>query len=416
MGSPAKSLYRNIYSGTSSSQIMYPENKTVVADGRHSGILKVIHGVSSGSDGFTPTELYRERTKCYSSSNTFRTRASWIDYAAGKYVYYWNTGQNNALSIDSAYSRTYIKNGFAPYYNSATKRSLVGYDAKSVANLNNDVLKKLGKASLDIGVILVEMKDTVNWISKRSTQLGNGLLAASRGDLPKMGRVLGFNPKKLKNWNVFQKGGKNAAANALSSVILETNFAIKPLISDIEAGIELFRDPKSGIFKGRVRATDNKTVSKETYWRYRRRNFAEQMEDNHRMVINYRIRDPDLIARKALGLATNPATAWEAVPYSWLVDYVFSVGDFLAATVATQGLVFLNGTTSRKIVVDTKVTKRSDTVSTDSWTLSTCKYKFECYKRSVMQQFPNPSLAFVLDDLTITKALNVAAISQKLRR
>lgn len=39
----------------------------------------------------------------------------------------------------------------------------------------------------------------------------------------------------------------------------------------------------------------------------------------------------NLARRAAFGLTIDPATAWELIPFSWLVDWFSSVGDFLAA-------------------------------------------------------------------------------------
>ena len=38
-----------------------------------------------------------------------------------------------------------------------------------------------------------------------------------------------------------------------------------------------------------------------------------------------------LARRAALGLTVDPSTAWELIPFSWLVDWFGSVGDYLAA-------------------------------------------------------------------------------------
>jgi hypothetical protein len=42
-------------------------------------------------------------------------------------------------------------------------------------------------------------------------------------------------------------------------------------------------------------------------------------------------RDPALAFRAALGLGIEIATVWEALPWSWLIDYFTSIGDYLAA-------------------------------------------------------------------------------------
>jgi hypothetical protein len=41
---------------------------------------------------------------------------------------------------------------------------------------------------------------------------------------------------------------------------------------------------------------------------------------------------PEFLLRNVLGLNMRPATLWNAIPWSWLVDYLFNIGDMLDAT------------------------------------------------------------------------------------
>lgn len=413
MAKQAKQLIRRSYTGTSNSYSPWADPKTVYSDGHLRSMEKVFYGESLNSDGRKSTPLYRETFNAGPGHVLVRDRASKI--VAGEYVYTWNRSAQNVFPPGAIYDRSWIP-GFRPYYNYDNRKSLYGFGASELASCNADILDRLGKASLDIGIILVEMKETVNWISQRSSQLITGMLAASRGELPKMGRVLGFNPKKLKNWNIFRKMGRNPAADTVSQLILETNLAIKPLINDIEDGIKLFRDPKHGIFYGTVKSGKFTQHNLSNYWAYRGRTYNENASDFTRVVIQYRINNPDLIAKKALGLATNPATAWEAVPHSWLIDYAVGVGEFLAHTVATQGLSFVSGTQSRRLDLSTRVTKNIEVPVTQSYNRSTCKYNGKFYNRRLVGSFPPPSLSFQFDDFTTTRAANVLALAQQLRR
>lgn len=414
MASPFKASLYTDRSGTSVSYIPWGDpNKTVVSGGHVLFYRKELTSESLDSDGVIATPLYREYFKAGPGTVRIKDRNQKI--VDGEYIYTWARSTQRVFPAGSIYDRSFIP-GFSPLYTDKTGRSLSGFDSAALAGCNRRILAKLGKASFDIGIVLVEMQDTVNWISKRSGQLASGLIAAKNGQLPKMGRILGFNPRKLKNWNIFRRMGKNPAADLVSQLILETNFAIKPLLSDIEDGVNLFRDPTHNIFYGGARAASATVHDLANYWPYRQRNYVEKGADTHRMSVSFRIVDPDLIARKALGLATNPATAWEGVPYSWLIDYVVDVGGFLAATVATQGLSFVTGTESRKLNLSTLITKEIEVPSLSNYARDRCVYTGEFYNRRVMTEFPTPSLEFVFKDLTITKALNVVALGQQLRR
>jgi hypothetical protein len=65
-----------------------------------------------------------------------------------------------------------------------------------------------------------------------------------------------------------------------------------------------------------------------------------------------------LSRNQVLGLRFNPADFWEAIPWSWLIDYFLNIGDMLEASRAQVGLKIsrINVMCTQKIVIRTEST------------------------------------------------------------
>jgi len=88
------------------------------------------------------------------------------------------------------------------------------------------------------------------------------------------------------------------------------------------------------------------------------------------------------MARRVVhGWDLSPATAWQALPWSWLVDYFTNIGDLLETTRNSIGV-----SSSRYCVMHSAITERVTTVTTPpisiaTWT-KTGKWKHETKSRS----------------------------------
>jgi len=60
-------------------------------------------------------------------------------------------------------------------------------------------------------------------------------------------------------------------------------------------------------------------------------------------IIHATVNGPELASLKQFGLANPLSIAWELVPWSFVVDWVLPVGEFLDACTATFGLTFKDG-------------------------------------------------------------------------
>lgn len=72
-----------------------------------------------------------------------------------------------------------------------------------------------------------------------------------------------------------------------------------------------------------LRSTEVTTTS-DKYWMSSRMKITEDLPPPEDI--------PEFLLRNVLGLNMRPATLWNAIPWSWLVDYLFNIGDMLDAT------------------------------------------------------------------------------------
>jgi hypothetical protein len=158
------------------------------------------------------------------------------------------------------------------------------------------------------------------------------------------------------------KGGKGILGG-IASANLSWQFAIKPFISDInklldfssayEKRVKEIEDLESGRLKRRVAisideetevgspfvmesylffATSSpKTVTKRTIWAHTY--WAPNMSLSSNLGSSGDSRR-DYIRKLLLGLHWHqfPINAWNAIPWSWLIDWCSSAGDFIAST------------------------------------------------------------------------------------
>jgi hypothetical protein len=122
---------------------------------------------------------------------------------------------------------------------------------------------------------------------------------------------------------------------------LQYQYGMKPTLSDLYGSCEALRKT---LAEGKYHF---KTVSKRSYQSESQRwpqtgtirGTAQAMASYQmRMVARYRIREAAVKQLAEVGI-TNPALlAWELIPYSFVVDWLFPVGDWLASLDALVGV------------------------------------------------------------------------------
>lgn len=266
-------------------------------------------------------------TKAYNTHARFKHIESPIQFVNGRWV------QN--------YSYQYAATGrFA--------MEAVSYPNVSATVVNSAKAKYVQKAanlrrSLQGGVVLGELKETLHMILDTTHSLGRGLTGY-------------FNSLK-KGKRSLRKASKGTKLKFLREQYLQYTYGWAPLTSDIKAGAEaVARLRLSRPERSQIRTS----VSGETFIRESPSSFTI---GNHNVGCNIRIVDttachlygaydtsvPESNAPAALfGMSWRDfvPTIWELIPYSFLVDYFTNIGTMITAmSYVNTGLIYSGMTT-----------------------------------------------------------------------
>lgn len=217
-----------------------------------------------------------------------------------------------------------------------------GGQTQGTLRVNNNVVNRalteclanLNNRPVDFGNSLGEVRETARTISKTAREGVNFLLAVKRGDTRALRRFL--NPRTV--------------PDRLADRWLEYNYAFKPLASDIYGAVNLhnegLKSSPDGFFQTRRTIRDKPTYSYNDGYFV----FTSKADVTYRATIRCRINKSHIRAMTLLGLDDPLRIAWELTPFSFVVDWMLPIGNYLEArNVQTQielehGYVSIKGT------------------------------------------------------------------------
>ena len=82
----------------------------------------------------------------------------------------------------------------------------------------------------------------------------------------------------------------------------------------------------------------------QTAWKVR---YGVDVETRVRINAVYDVVPTEASRLQQLGLTNSFAVGWELTTLSWMVDYLFNVGDWLATLTPVEGATFVEGTLTR---------------------------------------------------------------------
>jgi hypothetical protein len=116
---------------------------------------------------------------------------------------------------------------------------------------------------------------------------------------------------------------------------------------------------------------------------------------------------------------SNPAAlAWELVPYSFVVDWMIPVGDYLSSLDAVNGLTFRRGTLSRSTKSDANTSWQNGAIN-DQARITGCNrfFTYERKDRTLLIEFPRPVIPAFNPRLGIERALSgISLLTQAFKR
>lgn len=246
----------------------------------------------------------------------------------------------------------------------------------------------------------------------QDTDLNAAMAIAESPELLKLRSAL--KSSSLKAIGVIRRFGglPSAAANAW----LVWSFALKPVISDAYA---LVSYSKSLFETKSLKASGSVSISEVI----KAGSGVATSTGNvkHKFGVTFQVANRAAFEASRLGF-TNPAgVAWELVPLSFVFDYFFNVGNYLASLESSYaaGLSFLGGysTATSRVSTVTRLTgtasSRTDpsVIMTRTQDLTGVFTESRC-NRSVLSSFPGPRLPALDLDLASSQLLSLAALLQ----
>lgn len=394
------------------------ENGSYTSPGRGRMLYQYKDGSERMSDGVRPT-LYFTGTAASSGSSSSTSVAE-----------HHNDVLSQVVKVVTG-SRTSIENGqviwlYNPHIDVRPRRkfTLKPPVFREFADLNNMLLDKLDNQTYDLGAILAESAETSKYIASRGLQVAKFATSLLSGNIPGALRAVGLSPDKIRRRvkKARREGRGMHAASSLSAAWLEYNFAIRPLVGDISVASSLYSNPNEVLRKINLTVTASKKVALNDT-RYDIYNEGSRLhynvQANRRMSVTYSVVDAEQVADKALGLNAPLASAWELVPFSWVIDYVVNIGDFLRLSNATDGLAFSHGYVSTKTTQKSSYSYSRLTKVWDRRVYHRSNYRRRAvgnvsfYERNPIYSFPSPKVV-VDPTLSLRQTSYLAALSTQL--
>jgi hypothetical protein len=278
--------------------------------------------------------------------------------------------------------------------------------AKSMARINTGLLVKAGDRKVNIGNFLAESKETLKMLATAVQRFARIYRSARNGRWSDVLRLLGT-PKLNYLRGVSHKG------KTVSEIWLEFIYGWKPLLADI---YDLFNTLQKGLnikpqmlsVRRRISTSDvidEKGIS--TFHRYCRTNGTLYGK------MWYKISSSDITFWNRLGLINPAEPLWEALPFSFIVDWFVPVSSYLEALSARVGLDFVDGYYGCKqetICILSQPTKASSGYVALS---SSCRSTRTTvgYRRTKMSSLPWPDVWFKSPFSTIHVANAIALLA-----
>jgi len=207
-------------------------------------------------------------------------------------------------------------------------------DDKAISNL----FENISDQKVHIGNMIAERAQTFDLIASSVTRIARFISSPRQA-------IAAF----------LSKGAKKGTLEA-SNDFLAFSFGVRPLISDIYGAAQSLARLDSSIYSdtvivhGRSTMTDLKT-DKLVNWYY-----TDSQTTRCKVTIHYRleykITNGTASTLKNLGLINPAEIAWEVLPWSFVIDWILPIGNYIQSLTAETGLTFITG--SKTVTVETQ--------------------------------------------------------------
>jgi hypothetical protein len=189
---------------------------------------------------------------------------------------------------------------------------------------------------------LMEVENSFLMIANRASQLGRAIKQLRNGDVIGASKTVGYkhgaSPREVRTV-------KRALADSFSSGWLEFTFGWLPVVQDIGASVDILQREFP---TNRIKGSGKRNVP---FYRHDGGqdiigDYAERVHLSARLLVT----NPNVLLANQMGFLNPQAVAWDAVPFSFVVDWFLPVGKFLNSMSNDYGVslvdIAINGSIS----------------------------------------------------------------------
>lgn len=289
--------------------------------------------------------------------------------------------------------------------------------ADAQAKLYNRLINQVKEQKVNYAQVFAERQQTVNLVLSTAKRLAESFLNLRRGNVS--GAIFSLTGSSRP-----RQRGLSRVAGGIPEQWLALQYGWKPLLSDIYGSAEeLARyhagnsEPLLAEVKASAQAqTRNQQRSNHAFaegpdWVF---NLATARAVGHG-ALNYRLNNAVSNACSRTGLTNPLQLAWELLPYSFVVDWFYPVGNYLSQLDYSVGLGFERGWENMKVELAWKVTPENTArypggFTSGSWTGGSWGADVQYFQRLPVGAFPSPQAPHLKDPFSSTHVANALSL------
>lgn len=350
-------------------------------------------------------KLSSRRVNGIRNATSYSTASSTVSYMDGEVIY------DRGYMISRYQGSTPFSDAFGPGWDSIACHSgtaNVEWSYNMANRVRTECALKLKGQKVNLGIALAESRATVSHLSRTISDLLRVALAARRGRWSEVSRILKLGPNHIYTGRSF------------SERWLEVQYGWKPLISDIAGSYDVLvkgMETRPQYFGVSRNIKVDVPLPYPSKWGVTNIICSGKRSQHWHAKIYATVDDFTAITTSALGLQFTPSNmlflGWNLIPYSFVVDWILPIGDWLDALDAFQGYRFLAGYTSVYAKEDLTFETRPDKVGC----VGSIPYSWKAtgYVREPMSGFPLP-LPYVKNPLSSSHVTSALALFNQMRR
>lgn len=211
------------------------------------------------------------------------------------------------------------------YWNYNMAEGISSIHAVEVAKLYPrayDKFYSLAFKRASLGISLLEGRQTFEMVARRAKQLAQALRYLKRGNLKLVVSTLGID-KHPRTPAAMARA--RSMAKSPSNQWLEFNFGWAPAVADMFSVVDVFQqDFPAASIKAKVRAVHYSSQPWDGgSW------YSAVTQGVYYVGGDVIVTNPNTLLAKSLGLTNSASILWDAVPFSFVVDWIIPVNKFL---------------------------------------------------------------------------------------